>query len=64
METIKLIIPDMKSPHCQMTVSNAIKSAGGNVRSVSTQQAELLLPKHIAKEAVVDAIKKAGYQVF
>jgi copper chaperone CopZ len=63
METIKLIIPDMKSPHCQMTVSNVIKSAGGDVKSVSTQQAELLLPKHISKESVIDSIRRAGYQV-
>lgn len=64
METIKLTIPDMKSPHCQMTVKNAVNNIGGNVKSVSSAKAEIELTNGLTKEAVVQAIQKAGYNSY
>ena len=43
METINLTIPNMKSPHCQMTVTNTVKALGANVKSVSSKKAEIEL---------------------
>lgn len=63
METITLFIPNMKSPHCQMVVSQAIKAAGGTVRAMSPQKVELDLNSSLTKETVVEAITKAGYKV-
>jgi copper chaperone len=62
METINLTIPNMKSPHCQMTVSNTVKSLGGNVRSISPGKAEIEL-NNTTKDSVIQAIQKAGYNV-
>lgn len=63
METINLTIPNMKSPHCQMTVSNTVKAMGANVKSVSPAKAEIELTNGLTKEAVILAIQKAGYNV-
>lgn len=64
METINLTIPNMKSPHCQMTVTSAVKAIGGNVKSVSPAQAAIELSNGLTKEAVIQAIQKTGYNVF
>jgi copper chaperone CopZ len=63
METINLTIPNMKSSHCQMTVTNAVKSLGGNVKSVAPTKAEIELGPGLTKETVIQAIQKAGYNV-
>ena len=63
METIKLTIPNMKSPHCQMTVSNTIQNLGASVKSVAPTQAEIELNNGITAQAVISAIEKAGYPV-
>jgi len=63
METINLTIPNMKSAHCQMTVTNTVKSIGGNVKSVAPTKAEIELENGLTKDAVVTAIQKAGYNV-
>jgi len=63
METINLTIPNMKSPHCQMTVTNTIKALGGNVKSVSPTKAEIELGAGLTKDSVIQAIQKAGYNV-
>jgi copper chaperone len=63
METINLTIPNMKSPHCQMTVRSAVKAIGGNVKSVSPAKAEIELGNGLTRETVVQAIQKAGYNV-
>jgi copper chaperone CopZ len=63
METINLTIPNMKSPHCQMTVTNAVTAIGGNIKSVGPTKAEIEMPNGLTKEAVVSAIQKAGYNV-
>jgi copper chaperone len=63
METINLTIPNKKSSHCQMTVTNAVKAVGGNVKSVTPTKAEIELGTGLTKEAVIQAIQKAGYNV-
>ena len=63
METINLTIPNMKSPHCQMTVTNTVKALGGNVKSVTPTRAEIELASGLTKDAVIQAIQKAGYNV-
>jgi len=63
METIKLTIPTMKSSHCQMTVGNAVKAAGGLVKNLAPAEAEIELVNGLTKKGVVSAIEKAGYVV-
>jgi copper chaperone CopZ len=63
METISLTIPNMKSPHCQMTVTSTIHAIGGKIRSVVPTRAEIELINGITKEQVIQAIQKAGYNV-
>jgi copper chaperone CopZ len=63
METINLTISNMKSPHCQMTVSNTIKAMGGIVRSISPMKAEIELSNGLTKGDVIRAIQRAGYNV-
>lgn len=63
METVKLIIPKMKSTHCQMTVENTVKSIGGTVRSLTSAEAEIWLSNGLTKKDIVSAIEKAGYVV-
>lgn len=63
METINLTIPNMKSPHCQITVTNAVKAVGGNVKSISPTKAEIELTDGVKKDAVIQAVQKAGYNV-
>lgn len=60
METIKLKIPNMKSPRCQMTVTDAVKAAGGVMRSLAPTKAEIELRDGMTKDAVVKAIENAG----
>lgn len=62
MQTINLIIPNMKSHHCQMTVTNTIKALGGNIKSISPTKAEIDL-NSLSKDDVIQAIQKAGYKV-
>ena len=63
METINLTITNMKSPHCQMTVTNIVKAVGGDVKSASPTKAQIELKDGLTKDAVVQAIQKAGYNV-
>jgi copper chaperone CopZ len=63
METINLTIPNMKSPHCQMTVTNTVKALGGNIKSVASTKAEIELGNGLTKDTVIQAIEKAGYKV-
>ena len=63
METINLTIPNMKSPHCQMTVTNTVRAIGANVKSVSPAKAEIELASGQTKDAIIHAIQKAGYNV-
>jgi copper chaperone CopZ len=61
METINLTIPNMKSHHCQMAVTNAVKAIGGNIKSLSPTKAEIELTEGLTRNAVIQAIQKAGY---
>lgn len=63
METINLKIANMKSAHCQLTVTQAVKNMGGVVTSVAPTQASIALTNGITKEAVIKAIESAGYKV-
>ena len=63
METINLTIPNMKSAHCQMTVTNTVKAMGGNVKSIAPTQAEIELRNELTQDAIIQAIEKAGYKV-
>ena len=63
METIKLNIPNMKSTHCQMTVTNAVKAIGGNITSISPTKVEIELASGLTNDAIIRAIQKAGYDV-
>lgn len=63
METIKLIIPNMKSPHCQMTVKQTVEKLGAAVKSIAPAQAEIELTGDASRESVVRAIENAGYRV-
>lgn len=58
METINLMIPNMKSLHCQMTVTNTVKAIGGNVKSIAPAKAEIELVNGLTKGAVISAIQK------
>lgn len=53
----------MKSSHCQMTVTGAVKAIGVNVKSVAPTKAEIELAAGVTKDAVIQAIEKAGYKV-
>jgi copper chaperone CopZ len=63
METITLTIPTMKSPHCQLTVTNTVKALGGNVKSIAPAKAEIELTGGLTKDVVINAIEKAGYTI-
>lgn len=63
MDTVTLTIPDMRSPHCQMTVTHTVTAIGGKVRSIAPARAEIWLSDGLTKEQVIEAIQKAGYNV-
>jgi copper chaperone len=63
METVNLTIPNMKSSHCQMTVTSAVKAIGGGIRSIAPTKAEIELDNGLTRDAVIQAIQKAGYNV-
>lgn len=63
METINLTSPNMKSAHCQMTVTNTVKAMGGNVKSIAPTQAEIELRNGLTEDAIIQAIENAAYNV-
>lgn len=63
METIRLNIPNMKSAHCQLTVANTVKNIGGSVKTIVPARAEIELANGLSREAVIQAIERAGYKV-
>lgn len=58
-----MVIPGMKSSHCQMTVSNAVKLQGGKVRSISPGIIEVILDNDVSRDGIIRAVEKAGYKV-
>lgn len=64
METIKLSVPDMKSPHCMMTVRNAIRNLNGaEIVNISPGYCEVNISGTITQQHVVDVVTRAGYNV-
>ncbi|MEP2668084.1 MAG: hypothetical protein ABJH04_03765 [Cyclobacteriaceae bacterium] len=63
MTTINLVIPNMVTPYCQMTVVDSIMFAGGTVRNIVPTIAEVELDNLLSKEEIVVAIERAGYEV-
>jgi copper chaperone CopZ len=63
METITLSIPNMKSPHCMMVVSGALKNVqGAAIKKLASGSAEIEL-SGATKALIVETIEKAGYSV-
>lgn len=56
-------IPNMKSPHCQLTVTGIVEAAGATIRQISPAKAEIELSNGTTKEALIAAIEKGGYNV-
>lgn len=46
-----------------MTVTNTVKAIGGAVKSMSPTKAEIELHNGLTRDAVIQAIQKAGYNV-
>jgi copper chaperone CopZ len=63
METVNLKIPNMKSMHCQLTVTNTLKNMGASLKRIEPAHAEIELKNGLTREAVIKAIEKAGYKV-
>lgn len=53
----------MKSSHCQMTVTNTVKALGGTVKNMEPTNATIELSGGLTRDALVQAIEKAGYKV-
>ena len=53
----------MKSPHCQMTVTNVVKKLGAQIKSIAPTNAEIEFPDTVSHENLVTAIEQAGYKV-
>lgn len=58
METIDLTIPTMKSPHCQLTVRNAVTNSGAKVKSIYPSRLIVEVSDGIDRGAVIGAIEK------
>lgn len=63
MKTIHLIVPNMKSNHCQNQVSAIVRDAGAQVISLEPGKVEIGLPDESLKRSVVQAIQNGGYPV-
>lgn len=63
MKTIQLTIPNMKSSHCQITVTGVAKSLGANVTEVAPSLATIQFDETISELSIKAAVEKAGYKV-
>lgn len=63
MESIQLNIPNMKSAHCQLTVTGIVEAAGAKVKQIGPAHAVIELSNGTGREAVIAAIEKGGYRV-
>lgn len=63
MTTVKLTIPNMKSSHCQMTVSETVTSLGATVAAVRSGEIEITINESLSRETVVAAVEGKGYRV-
>lgn len=63
MESINVLIPNMKSQHCMMTVKGTLQDMiGVSLKSIAPGKAEIEL-SGATKASVIEAIEKAGYAV-
>lgn len=63
MESINLIIPNMKSQHCMMVVKATVQNHhGASLKKIVSGEVEIELSV-ATKASVVQAIEKAGYTV-
>lgn len=63
METIDLLIPTMKSAHCELAVSTAVKTTAAKIKSIYPSRLIVELTDGINRSVVINAIEKAGYKV-
>jgi len=64
MNRIKISIKGMSCSHCEMRVSNAIKSIEGvSLEKIDLTAAEVSMQDVKQEETIVAAIKAAGYEV-
>lgn len=64
MKAVTIQIPDMQSAHCQMRVTNAIKTVeGATINNIEPGMAAVSLENDELQTEVVNAIEKAGYKV-
>lgn len=63
MNTIKLVVPTMKSAHCQLTVKRVAETAGATVTHIEPARVEFQLGDETPAEAVIASIRRAGYTV-
>lgn len=64
MKNIELIIPDMKSTHCQAKVVSAIKVIeGANIEKLEAGKLTFSVINDKIKEKLIEAIELAGYKV-
>lgn len=62
MKKLNLIIPDMKSQHCQHRVQKTLQSIPGiHISRITSGEIEMEIPDAIREEQVRHAITTAGY---
>lgn len=63
MESINLLIPNMKNQHCMMVVKTTLQNMTGlALKNIAPGEATIEL-SGATKASVVEAIEKAGYTV-
>ena len=63
MERINLTIPMMKSSHCQLTVTEALKAIGARVSAIAPTKAEIEFENTLTADIIKAAIENAGYKI-
>jgi copper chaperone CopZ len=53
----------MKSPHCQMTVTQAVQRVGASVINMAPTKTVIEITNDLTRQTVVEAIEHAGYKV-
>ncbi len=64
MKSLKIQIPNMQSSHCQMRVSNALKSIDGlTINNLEPGVASISVENDLQQNEAINAIEKAGYNI-
>lgn len=64
MKNITIQIPNMQSAHCQMRVSNVLKSIDGvTINSIEPGVTSVSVENDLQQNVALKAIEKAGYAV-